>query len=164
MLLPTLELTEEEEEDIEALKQRLEEYKRFKNLAGEIEKIVKQNKIAYIREKCQGTKTIFYPPKQIDLNDLKNAFEKILKEVALLEEKLPQENLAFKISIEEKINYIQNKISQRIKTSFRKITKDKKSKIEIIINFLALLELIKQKVVTVEQNNLYDDIIIKKRS
>lgn len=163
MLLPTLELTEEEEEGIEELKHRLEEYKRFKNLAKQIEGIAKQNKIAYSREKCQGMKSVFYPPKQMNLEDLKTSFEKILEEVSLLEEKLPQENLELKISIEEKINYIQSQVSKRIKTSFKKLTENKKSKIDVIVNFLALLELIKQKIVTAEQNNLYDDITIKRR-
>ncbi len=164
MLLPALELTEEEEEDIEELKQRLAEYKRFKNLAKQIETIAKKNKIAYSREKYRGMKTIFYPPKELNLEDLKTSFKKILEEVSLLEEKLPQENLELKISVKEKINYIQNEISKRIKTSFKELTKNKKSKIDIIVNFLALLELIKQKIVTAEQDNLYDDITIKKRA
>jgi len=162
MLLPVLELTEEEEEDIEALKKQLEEYKKFKNLAKKIEEIAKQKKAAYSREKYQNMKTIFYPPKNFKLEELKVAFEKILKEIALLDKKLPEESLKFKISIEEKINYIRNEISNRIKSSFQDITKEAKSKMDVIVSFLALLELIKQKLVIVEQKKVFEDIKIIK--
>ena len=164
MLLPALEITEEEEEDIEALKRQLEEYRKFKNLARKIEEITNIKNIAYSREKCQGLKTIFYPPKNFRLEDLKTAFKKVLEEIALLEEKLPEEGLKLKISIEEKIKKIQKELSNRIQTTFGDLTKRTKSKIDVIVNFLALLELIKQKIITAKQNQLYGDITIKKQT
>ncbi|MFQ6084504.1 MAG: segregation and condensation protein A [Candidatus Aminicenantia bacterium] len=103
MLLPALELTEEEEEDIKALKRQLEEYKKFRNLAKEIEKIALTKNIAYSREKYQGFKSIFYPPKNFKLEDLKAAFKRVMEEIALLEEKLPEKSLKLKLSLEEKI-------------------------------------------------------------
>lgn len=164
LLLPALELTEEEEENIEALKRQLEEYKKFKELAKKIEEIALTKKIAYSREKYQGLKTIFYPPKDFKLEDLKNTFKKLLEEIALLEEKLPEESLKLKISIEEKIKQIQEKLSDRIQTTFQDLTKKTKSKIDIIVSFLALLELVKQKIVAVEQKRAFEDIKIRKNS
>lgn len=164
MLLPSLELTEEEEKDIEALQKQLEEYKKFKDLAKKIKEIADNKNMSYSREKYQGLKTIFYPPKAFKLEDLKNAFKKILEEIALLEEKLPEESLKLKISIEEKIKNIQEEISSRIKTTFHDITKKSKSKTDIIVSFLALLELVKQKLVTVEQKGVFENIAIKKQS
>jgi len=162
MLLPTLELSEEEEEDIESLKKQLEEYKKFKNFAKQIEKIAKEKNIAYSREKYQDMKSVFYPPKNFKLEDLKVTFEKILEEIALLEEKLPKENLQLKASIEEKINYIKNEISNRIRASFQDLTKQARSKMDVIVSFLALLELVKQKLVAVEQKKAFEDIKISK--
>lgn len=163
MLIPTLELTEEEEENIETLKKQLEEYKKFKKLAKKIEEISLAKNIAYSREKYQGLQTIFYPPKNFKLEYLKNAFKKILEEIALLEEKLPEKSLKLKISIEEKIKQIQKELSNRIQRNFWDITKKTKSKMDVIISFLALLELVKQKVIIVKQNQLYGDITIKKQ-
>jgi segregation and condensation protein A len=174
MLLPALEITEEEEEDIEALKRQLEEYRKFKNLARKIEEITNIKNIAYSREKCQGLKTIFYPPKNFRLEDLKTAFKKVLEEIALLEEKLPEEGLKLKISIEEKIKKIQKELSNRIQTTFKDLTKkinpasEKSwcgagSKIDVIISFLALLELVKQKLVVVEQKGMFEEIKISKQ-
>ena len=162
MLLPVLELTEEEEKDIDALKKQLEEYKKFKDLAKKMEEIAKTKNIAYSREKYYGLKSIFYPPRNFKLEDLKNTFKKMLEEIALLEEKLPEESLKLKISLEEKIKRIQKELSNRIRTTFQDLTKKNKSKTDIIISFLALLELIKQKLAIVEQKKAFGEINIHK--
>ncbi len=162
MLLPNLELTKEEEKDVETLKRQLEEYKKFKELAAEIEKLDQTKKIAYDREKYQGLKAVFYPPKNFKLEDLKNAFKKVLKEIALLGMRLPEESLKLKISIEEKIKKIQKEISSKIQTSFQNMTQKNKSKMDIIVSFLALLELIKRKVARAGQDKVFGEIKIKK--
>lgn len=163
MLLPSLELTEEEEEDIETLKRQLKEYKKFKELAKKIEEIAKVKNMAYSREKYRGFKTIFYPPKNFKLEDLKITFKKILEEIALLEERLPEESIKLKISLEEKIKDIQKLLSNKIKTTFQDMTQKTKSRMDIIISFLALLELAKQKIITTKQDQLYGNITIKKQ-
>jgi len=168
MLLPTLELSKEEEQDIEALKRQLEEYKKFKNLAKKLEEIAKDKNIAYSREKYFSSFiknrefNVFYPPGNIGLEDLKKAFEKIMKEVALLEKKLPEKSLQLKISIEEKIKKIQKELSTKTQIVFQNIGKKNDSRIDIIINFLALLELIKQNLVKGKQNKPFEEIIISK--
>ncbi len=164
MLLPSIELTDEEEEDIEALKKQLEEYKKIKDLATEINSMAIAGNIAYSREKYHGLSAIFYPPKNVKVDDLKNAFKKVLDEIALLEERLPEENIKLKISLEEKINYIRNELASRVKTSFRDITKNNKSKADVIISFLALLELIKQRMVSATQKGLFHDIHFKQHT
>ncbi len=162
MILPSLELTEEEEQDIDALKKQLEEYKKFKDLAKQLDELAKIGNIAYGREKYQGLRTIFYPPKNFNLDDLKTAFKKVLEEILLLEEKLPEETIKLKISLEEKIKQIQEELEDKIQTTFYRLTKKTNSKIDIIVSFLALLELIKQQIIFAKQNNLYDDIVIGK--
>jgi len=62
-LLPMLELTEEEEEDIEELKWRLEEYKKFKKAAAKIGAIDREGKMFYSRQSYSGTEIAFLPPK-----------------------------------------------------------------------------------------------------
>lgn len=161
MLLPALELTEEEEEDIEALTRQLEEYKKFKSLAKKIEELIKNKNIAYSREKYRGLKTIFYPPKNFKLEGLKIAFKKVMGEIAFWK-KLPEESIKLKISIEEKIKKIQEELSRRVKTTFYDMIKKSGSKLDVIVSFLALLELIKRKVLSVDQKNLLGEIIIKR--
>jgi len=162
MLLPNLELTEEEEEDIEALKRQLEEYKKFKNLAKKIEEIANHKNIAYSREKYHGLKPIFYPPKKFKLENLKVAFKKVLEEIAFLQ-KLPEESIKLKISIEEKIKKIQEELSKKVRTTFQNMVKKSKSKMDIIVSFLALLELVKQKLAGVKQDRAFGEIKISRK-
>jgi len=139
IILPKLELSEEEQEDIETLRMQLEEYKKFKNLAKKIEEIALAKNIAYDREKYQGLKPVFYPPKNFKLEELKIAFKKILEEISFLEKKLPQESLKLRISINEKIEELQKRLSDKVQITFQDIVKKTGSKIDIILNFLALL-------------------------
>ena len=75
-------------------------------------------------------------------------------------EKLEEEVLERKIHIEEKISYIQQLLIDRIRISFKKVMDSAESKTEIIVSFLALLELIKQRSVSVDQDELFSDITI----
>ena len=65
------------------------------------------------------------------------------------------------ISVEEKIEYIQNILTTADKISFNNIIKDN-TKDGVIATFLSLLELIKAKEIVVVQENFFEDIIIKK--
>jgi len=79
-----------------------------------------------------------------------------------LEEKLPEEKIGLKISLQEKIIQLQNEITNKIQVTFQRLVNKNKSKIETIISFLALLELIKQKLAYVNQQITFGEIIIKK--
>jgi len=162
LLLPFLELDEEEEEDIELLKKQLEEYKKFRNLAERLKKIADEKNISYNREKYWGIEPIFYLSRKINLKDFEKSFKAILNEIALLKEKLPKENLKLKISIKEKIEEIQKRLLVKTQISFQGMIKKSDSKIDIIVRFLALLELTKQKLVKVEQKKEFEEIIINK--
>ena len=67
------------------------------------------------------------------------------------------------VSVEEKIAYIRNIIKQKDKVHFTNIIENC-DKNEIIATFLSILELIKSKEITVEQDIFFDDILIKKSS
>ncbi len=162
MLLPELKFTDEEEEDIKDLKEKLKKYKKFKSLAGQIGDLSNRKHICYSREKYCDLQVIFYPPKNLDLNRLKNSFKKILKEISVLDKKLPEEKIELKISLEEKINYLQNQISNRVQISFQKTLEKNNSKMEKIISFLALLELVKQGLTKINQKTTFGEIFINK--
>ena len=77
-------------------------------------------------------------------------------------EKLEEEKLERKINIEDKIKAIQELVLNKLKTSFSRIAKDAKSKTEVIVTFLAMLELIKQRDIKVSQEGLFNKILISK--
>ena len=65
------------------------------------------------------------------------------------------------ITLEEKIIHLQNTLREKVQTSFSEIVANAKDKIEIVVSFLAMLELIKQKLIHVEQGELFSEIKLK---
>ena len=76
--------------------------------------------------------------------------------------KLPEKIMREVVSISDKILHIQNLISTQVETSLSSLLKDTKSKTEVIVTFLALLELTKQRILTLDQSIHFGDIMIKR--
>ncbi len=156
-LLPVLELSQEEEEEIKDLEKQLSEYKKFKDISKSLAKKYNSPRKIFSRESFFGVQAVFYPPKGINIFDLKKGFDKILSEIPLIE-KLEEELVKGVITLEEKINHLQKTLRERLEVSFSQITEGTTDKIEVIISFLAMLELIKQKIISVEQKELFQEI------
>ncbi|MBE5926989.1 MAG: segregation/condensation protein A [Lachnospiraceae bacterium] len=64
------------------------------------------------------------------------------------------------VSLEDKINYIVVKAKEYKKFSFRKLLESQCSKIQIVVTFLAVLELMKVGQINIIQEKIFDDIVI----
>ena len=64
------------------------------------------------------------------------------------------------VTVDDKLEYLNNYISSHKKFSFRDVLKNQKSKMHLVVTFLAILEMMKMGTITVEQENTFDDIII----
>lgn len=159
-LLPNLSLTPEEQDNIEDLENRLATYKKYKELSVNVTQRF-GNFLYFAREK-RNINIVFAPANDINLSTLKNALVEVLKNVPQKTEKLPKVAITKIISLEEMIN----RLSDRIKTSLRTSFKDfsgmgKAQKVDVIVSFLAMLELVKQGVVKADQSNNFEDIQIE---
>jgi segregation and condensation protein A len=91
-------------------------------------------------------------------------FEELISVIRPQEEKLEEEKLERKINIEDKILSIQQIVFDKIKINFSKLMEKAESKTEIIVSFLAILELIKQRNIFVDQDDLFGEITINKNN
>ena len=64
------------------------------------------------------------------------------------------------VTVDDKLEYLKDYIVSHKKFSFRDILKNQKSKMQIVVTFLAILEMMKMGTITVEQENTFDDIMI----
>jgi segregation and condensation protein A len=76
--------------------------------------------------------------------------------------KLPKQFIERTVSLQQKIMHLKKLLSGKNKMTFKDIFESAQSKTEVIVSFLALLELVKQRHITLNQNNLFEDIIIEK--
>lgn len=156
-ILPTL-ATEEEEQEIEDLKAKLEIYKKYKEAAKEFSNILAKNQRSFPAKKPQLVLNNFVPPKGIDLKDMWKVFNKLLKDMP---EELSREEVALpseKITVEEKLAHLEDIFKSKKSHSFSSILRNSKSKLEAIITFLAVLEMVKCKRIKVKQHSNFKDI------
>lgn len=156
-LLPVLKFSDEEEREIKDLTYQLAEYKKFKEASLVIGKMADIGRICYSREGFSGVKSIFYPPEDLNMYDLKKYFQSVLVEIPIIE-KLQEEIVNEVVTLEERINEIQNVMRSKIESSFSVLVEKAENRIDVIISFLAMLEMIKQRIINVEQEDLFQEI------
>lgn len=158
-LLPNLELSSEEQGSIEDLERRLMDYKKYKELADGLSKMF-GNFLYFAKEKPYKM-VLFSPTPDISLESLKNALTKVIENLPKTED-LPKVTVAKIISLEEMVDKLTERIRTSLKTSFRGFSGiGKTEKVNVIVSFLAMLELVKQGAVRVSQEKHFADIEIE---
>ena len=165
MLLPnkTEEIEEEFEEATNDLINRLLEYDKYKNMTNELRDLENIRSKIYTRE---SEELLNYANKNdidygIYLDDLVNAFQKFL-EYKELSKPLNTKIEKKEYSVDERCVEIRNKIklkgSLKFEDLFEVITKE-----YVVVTFLAILSMAKKQEISIEQNNNFNNIIIKTR-
>ena len=159
-LLPRPPAREAGEEDAgQALVDQLKLYKRFKEIGGWLSAREQANLRTYLR--------VAPPPKVDPKLDLSNIT--LAKLVAAAEEAFAKEKAkrplgtviaAPRVTIREKIDMISKMMKDVQRTAFSTLVKDSTSRLEIVVTFLAMLELIKRYRVQAHQEGLFTDIEI----
>ncbi|MFZ2193135.1 MAG: segregation/condensation protein A [Candidatus Moraniibacteriota bacterium] len=162
-LLPVIKFSDDEEEEIRDLSRQLEEYKKFKEISIRIGKLASVGHICYSRPSFFGIKSVFYPPENINAMDLKKYFQKVLVEIPSAE-KLQEEIVTEVVTLEERISDLEITLRNKIETCFSEVINKAKDKIDVIISFLAMLEMVKQRMIHVEQAELFQEIKLSMRS
>lgn len=155
-LLPMLELTQEEEESIHDLENRLQVYARVKELAQEVKKIFGKS-IIFEKEPRKNEAVIFAPDSKTDKENLYQALSRVLESLPK-KEALPKVLVKKVISLEEMIERLAERITKTMKLSFREFHGQKgemtrEKKVSVIVGFLAMLELVKRGAIKVNQEN-----------
>jgi segregation and condensation protein A len=160
-LLPNLELGIDEEESAFDLTQQLLLYKKYKEAAKHLRRFDLRRHQAWSRETDFTGAVAFVPDPEVTPQRLADSIRTLASELKEIV-RLPQQVMAEVVSITEKIEHIQKLIADKVETSLSSLIKEAKSKTEVVVTFLALLELTKQRILTVEQDNIFEDIIIRK--
>lgn len=159
-ILPTLEVEPEEEEPETDLAERLILYKQFKEAGKWLKRQDAERKQSFTRVLTFAERIYFWPDPAVTADGLKASILTVLSSLKELDN-LPKAKVKEAISIQEKIDHLQTVLSRQIETKLSDLLTKAKNKGEVIVTFLALLELIKQKLFTVNQEALFTDITIK---
>lgn len=168
MLLPKPERGPDEEDDEEdpraELVRRLLEYKQYKEVAEKLKVREDEQRYVYYRQYFKADERIVHEEtaedalRNVTLYDLLTAFKRAL-------DKAPKKTVhvveRISYTIEEQTDYVLSLFTHRSQVTFFEIV-GRLERVGIIVTFLALLELIRNKVVAFQQEENFDDILLYK--
>lgn len=155
-LIPNMQITEEEAVDIADLENRLKMYRIIRTTARLIGK--KWNTAPLLPSQYRPVIPIHFTPGGITLTQIHNAARHLISGFPAQTFR-PEVQVATTLTIEEVVVKLHARIRKTTSLLFSEIKKGG-SKPDIIVHFLALLELIKGGVVAAEQSNTFDDIVV----
>ena len=164
-LLPTLELSEEEQGSMEDLEKRLREYQKIKALSVGLRKIFGTTPL-FSREESSKIVSVFSPDDETKLDSIRAAIRRVLEQIPKVE-RLPQVVVKKVMSLEEMISRLTERITSNLKTSFREFVGGQGGELEktnVILSFLALLELVKRGSILASQEHPLEEIQIETTS
>ena len=148
-----------EDDPAENLARQLRIYKRFKELANMLEERDTQGLHTYLRlappPKIEGRLDL----SEITLADLLEAARSTYMQDAE-KQSLGTVISAPRVTIRQKISYIAGILNKNKHSSFKALASTANSRLEVVVTFLALLELIKRYRVSARQDSLFGDIEI----
>lgn len=159
MLLPVRPDEAEEEEDPRtALVQQLLEYQKFKEAASQLETMEYQRRLLFIRPESEDGETTVDVEYTYNLFELITAFKKVLEksQVRYIEVR-PEE-----ISLEAKIEFLKGRIAEAGNLAFGDLFDEGAGRMDLVVTFLALLEILKMGFATVRQTKPFGEIWIQR--
>ena len=159
-LLPSLETTEEESRDIEELRNRLKILQDIRNKSLYIKEEFGKN-FLFQREFSQFEHVVFSPTNEITPEAILTGIKNVISSIPKLE-KLTRAIVEKVISLEEMMERLTERIKKSLTISFREFSNHgKNNKKEVIVSFLAMLELFKQGMINITQSKQFQDIQIE---
>lgn len=159
-LIPSLK-NAEMEEDIVSLKEQLEEYRHYKQAATKLKDFYEKNQVCHSPQgKTKITGSVFEPG-DIKYEDILKTFQEVLKRMPK-QEPLKEKKIEKQVTLEEKWAELLTCLESNKQLLLSDFLSKSKSKTEVVVTFLAVLEMVKQGVVAVTQKNNFSDILLVK--
>ncbi len=163
-LLPQLDLTPEEQADISDLEQRLSLYKKFQELGKTLRQEWGRTPL-FMPAEARTVEPVFAPHQTITTESLLDAIGRVINQLPK-KEVLKKAIIEKVMSLEDMIENLTIRIQESFKMSFKEFSgknrthdmNDREIKVNIIVSFLAMLELAKQGILRIQQYAQFQDI------
>jgi segregation and condensation protein A len=155
-----LPIEDEEEEEVSNLALQLRLYKEFVEASKHLEMFFERAERSFPRAKADIVKAEeLQVDKALDVTSLNYAFTRLLKRLEPFF-KLQQSALERAVSVKERLREIHDAVISRSRLMFKDVVGKSESKVDVVVSFLALLELVKQGAVSALQEKTFNDIEI----
>lgn len=156
-LLPSLSLTSEEQGDIKDLETRLKIFKKIKEASRHVAELFGEE-IIFTQSQSRLVTPVFTPAAEFSIEKALQTIGDIVKRLPK-KESLPKHLVQKVVSLEEMVDTLTTRITSHLRISFKEFTKEhKENRVNVIVSFLAMLELVKEGIVHVSQESAFGDI------
>ncbi len=155
-------LLSDEEDPGEALARQLILYKRFKELSGELSRREENGLRTYLR--LAPSSRAAFAPTRFDLSDITLPDLVLAARDLFFGKRLPELNQVVnmpRITIRDKIKVLIARLKDSSKLKFTSLLTPQSARVDIVVTFLAMLELVKRHIVDARQETIFGDIEIE---
>lgn len=162
MLLPRSEEAEEEEEDPRAqLIRRLQEYERFKEAAEDLDELPRMGRDIHSGSAQAPDRNATRPDPDVDLKEVLLALGDVLRRADMFEHHQIERE---KLSTRERMTQVLANLRSDSFVPFVNLFTVEEGRLGVVVTFLAVMELIKESLVEIVQNETFGSIHVKARS
>jgi segregation and condensation protein A len=159
-LLPYLQF-KDEEEAADRLEDRLRAYKEFVEAAKRLEMRWGKN-VLFVRPFARAKREeAFRPSQNVSTEGLHSAFHVVLKRLAPFFA-LREQKMTRTVSVEERVKALRSALAVRAKIQFQEIAGGAAERADVVVSFLALLEMLRRHEVTIMQEGSFGGILVEK--
>ena len=152
----------EEEEEIEEFTQQLKMYQEYLQATQAVQALIGEKRFMFERKfnrkALVASTKLFAPPKDFSKLTAKVIFEEIIERLRPFNQVLEEKTLATKVTIEDKLFAITDGLMKRAKMAFSEILAKGGDKTDIVVSFLAMLELVRMCQIGASQAELFGEI------
>lgn len=156
-LLPTLELSEDERESVEELERRLARYAVIRKAAKLLRREWGKGPLLLARRAPQRTPV--FSPADVNVPLIAEAARRLVS-ILPKGERLVEAAVAPILALEDVIVQLKKRLTSAFKAQFSELTASR-GRHEVIVYFLAMLELVRSGNASVSQEKLFEDITIE---
>ncbi len=159
MLLPRLQSDDEDEDDPRAeLVRRLQEYERFKQAAENLDDLPRTGRDFVVAEAFMTQQHVVQIPPEVDLADMLDALRDVLGRAELFSHHQIQME---PLSVRERMTSIIDQLRKNPYMEFQFFFTPEEGRMGVVVTFLALMELIRERIVDIIQNEPMGQIYVK---
>ncbi|MBI3957134.1 MAG: segregation/condensation protein A [Candidatus Kerfeldbacteria bacterium] len=162
-LLPSLAAEEDGDNDLE---RQLKIYREYYEASKRIERMIRRHHYSFARGaslKVRDEERRFRPPEGLVPDELTRLLRIVLKRLEPFVT-ISEDVIIRTVNIRDKIENIRSQILENVTMNFQTLLEQANSKTDIIVTFLAMLELVKMRAIAVVQNDMFRGITIERRS
>ena len=161
MLLPRPVEDDDEDDPRAELIRRLQEYERFKKVAEDIDLMPRLERDIVVTEIRPPDRKVVRLPPRVELREILLSFQEVMSRV----EMFSHHQIQFEpLSVRERMTHVLGAINREKFTGFIDLFNPEEGRRGVVVTLLAILELIKESLIEMVQNEAYGPIYVKARN